>query len=216
MVSLRHAVLLGLTTLSLAAAALPAQARADDAAEQRLRDALRQTTLQLRQLQDQNAELQTKQQALEQQLAAAPKQASAAEAGQAAGLRRSLAGKSAEADALRQQLDEARKSLAEWQQARQQAVDFARKRDADATRYQSQFEDSEGHLHSCEQKNAALYALGSELLERYKNKGMWEAAKNDEPFLQLHRVRLEELAQGYHDKLVDQKVVPKAGVAQGQ
>jgi len=187
-----------------------AQAQAD--AEQRLRDALRQTTLQLRQLQDENAELRAKQQAAEQQLAAKPK-ATAADA-QLAGARRALEAKTAAAATLQQQLDDAQKALAEWQQARQQAVDLARKRDADATRYQALYEQDEARAHSCEQKNAQLYTLGNELLEHYRNKGLWDTLRDDEPFTGVHRVQLEKLAQDYHDKLLDQQVQP--ATAQGE
>ncbi len=179
--------------------------------EERLRDALRQTTLQLRQAQDENAELRAKQQALEQQQAAPKPQAPAADAAQLVNARRALEAKTAAAATLQQQLDDAQKALGEWQKARQEAVDLARKRDADATRFQGLYEQIQARALSCEQKNAQLYSLGNELLDRYKNKGVWDAMKDDEPFTRIHRVNLEKLAQDYHDKLLDQKVQTPPG-----
>lgn len=184
--------------------------------EDRLRDALRQVTTQLREAQDQNADLQAKQQALEQQLSDA-KAAPAAPAApktlpidpqELVSLRRQLQGKTADAESLQQQLQQTQKVLAQWQSAYAEAADAARKRDGDSGKYQSLYQDRDTHMRSCEKKNEQLYELGNELLDRYEHKGVWEALKEDEPFVRLHRLELERLAQDYHGKLVDQKAQP--------
>lgn len=193
-----------------------AQAQSDSA-EDRTRDALRQTTLQLRQAQDENADLRAKLQAQEQQLAQLMQNAAAAKApapmnaAELAKLRQSLEAQSADAAALRQQLDDAQKTLAQWQQGYQQAADLARSRDAEAKKYESLYHDTDTREQSCEQKNAELLNLGNELLDRYKNKGVWESLGDDEPFTRIHRVRLEKLAQDYHARLLDQKAASPAG-----
>ncbi len=56
-------------------------------------------------------------------------------------------------------------------------------------------------LQTCIARNASLQALGLELLQRYEHKGWAEVLAADEPFLQWGRVSLENLVQGYRDKL---------------
>jgi chromosome segregation ATPase len=190
-----------------------------DSAETRLRDELRQTTLQLRQEQDTNAELRARQQALEQQLSqqqsAAPARAPApaADAAQLARLRGEAQAQAAQADALRQQVADLQKTLAQWQEGYQKAADMFHSRDAEARKFEAQYHDTDTREQACEKKNAELYQIGSELLDRYKNKGFWDALKDDEPFTRIHRVQLEQAAQDYHARLVDQKIEPAADSA---
>lgn len=51
------------------------------------------------------------------------------------------------------------------------------------------------------QRNAELLALGREILARYRSKGLGDVVIGSEPFVQASRVRLENLAQDYEDKL---------------
>jgi chromosome segregation ATPase len=62
-------------------------------------------------------------------------------------------------------------------------------------------------LQTCIARNASLQALGLELLQRYERKGWAEVLAADEPFLQWGRVSLENLVQGYRDKLDAQALV---------
>jgi chromosome segregation ATPase len=195
--------------------ATPAWAQSESA-EARLRDELRQTTLQLRQEQDTNAELRARQQTLEQQLAQlqqaapTPKAAAPADAAELARLRSQAAAQGVQAESLRQQVAALQQTLAQWQQGYQKAADAARGRDAEARKYEAQYHDLDSREQACEQKNAELVRIGNELLERYKDKGFWDALKDDEPFTRIHRVQLEQAAQGYHARILDQKVDPAA------
>jgi chromosome segregation ATPase len=65
-------------------------------------------------------------------------------------------------------------------------------------------------LQSCIANNQALVGLGRELLQRYADKGMAEVLAQNEPFLQFKRVALENLLQGYQDKLDQQALKPAA------
>ena len=56
-------------------------------------------------------------------------------------------------------------------------------------------------LKQCIDSNQALQVLGRELLQRYADKGLVETLAVREPFLQTRRVALENLVQGYEDKL---------------
>jgi chromosome segregation ATPase len=62
-------------------------------------------------------------------------------------------------------------------------------------------------LQACIVNNQALHALGGELLQRYADKGIREVLGHNEPFLQSGRVTLENLLQGYQDKLDQQALV---------
>jgi hypothetical protein len=64
-----------------------------------------------------------------------------------------------------------------------------------------------------ETRNLALYALANEILTRYEKFSLGDALAAKEPFTQLNRVKLENLVQGYQDKLVAQKVGTPAPAA---
>ena len=56
-------------------------------------------------------------------------------------------------------------------------------------------------LEACIASNGRLAALGHELLQRYADKTVREVLEQNEPFVQTRRVALENLVQGYEDKL---------------
>lgn len=64
-------------------------------------------------------------------------------------------------------------------------------------------------LRICIASNLALRDIGTDLLQRYANKTVAEVVAQNEPFLQFQRVKLENLLQGYEDRL-DQLAVPPA------
>jgi chromosome segregation ATPase len=182
-------------------------------AEDRLRDQLRQTTMQLRQTEDENAELKAKVDTLSQQAAAAqpaPKKVSE----DSPPLRHQLQDSNAKVAELQQQLDAAQKTLDQWKTGYQQATTLARTRDTDARNLDAKLHESDAHVASCETKNTQLVELSDELLQRYKGKGVWESLRNDEPLTQLHQVQLQQLAQEYHGRIVDATVPQPAGSAQ--
>jgi DNA repair exonuclease SbcCD ATPase subunit len=65
-------------------------------------------------------------------------------------------------------------------------------------------------LQMCMANNQALHQLGKELLDLYVNKGTGEVFLQVEPVLQFKRVALENLVQGYQDKLDQQALKPAA------
>lgn len=67
-------------------------------------------------------------------------------------------------------------------------------------------------LQTCIVRNERLSALGHELLQRYEGKGVGELLSQHEPFLQLGRVQLENLVQGYREGL-DQNALGTAGAS---
>jgi len=58
-----------------------------------------------------------------------------------------------------------------------------------------------------EVKNLELFKTGNEILVRYEKFSLGDALAAKEPFIGLTRVKLENLVQGYKDKLLDNAVV---------
>jgi chromosome segregation ATPase len=65
----------------------------------------------------------------------------------------------------------------------------------------------------CEEKNLALYRVGTDLLDKYRHKGVVDALKQAEPFTQIENVRVENLWQEYKDAL-DREKLAKPVLAQ--
>jgi DNA repair exonuclease SbcCD ATPase subunit len=205
--------LLAASALFVGAAAALSRAHADASpTEERLRSALKETTLQLREAQDELATLRAQQSALQEQLAAAqahsgPKAAVPAPDA-SGGLRRQLAQRDTEAGQLRQQLQAAQESLAKWQSGYQQAVDLARSKDAESRDYKTRFDATSAHDAACTADNAELVTIANDLLQSYRDKGVFSAIADAEPLTQIHRVKLETLAQQYHARIKDAEVIP--------
>jgi len=131
-----------------------------------------------------------------------------------------LAALRTELEALRQASEAQRADLASSQQAlaqlraenaqlqRNVANRLATHADLDA-RHRSQAQG----LQTCMANNQALHALGLELLQRYADKGLTEVLAHNEPFLQTRRVALDNLVQGYQDKLDQQALKAPAPAA---
>lgn len=193
-----------------AALAPTAQAQRSEA-ETRLRDMLRQTAVELRDLQAQNAELRAKldELAAQREKSPVPAPAPTVSPAQLEELRRARN----EAETLRLSLDEAQRTLderdqtlAKWKQAYEQAEQLARGRDADAKQLDELQRSLGARVDVCERDNAELVGIAQEILDRYRNKGVWAAMRDAEPVTGIRRVRLEALAQEYHAKIVDRDV----------
>jgi hypothetical protein len=58
-----------------------------------------------------------------------------------------------------------------------------------------------GDIRLCEKKNTDLYRISTDLLEKYQSKGFFTALLQAEPFTQLEKVKFENLAQEYKEKI---------------
>jgi hypothetical protein len=61
-------------------------------------------------------------------------------------------------------------------------------------------------IDKCKANNEALYKLNLELVDRYQNKGLWQALTEAEPFTGISSVHLENIADDYRYKLEDLQV----------
>lgn len=72
-----------------------------------------------------------------------------------------------------------------------------------------------GETQACMKKNADLYQISLELMDKYRSKGVVDALLQAEPFTQLEKVRVNNLLQEYRDKSDADKIPPAARQAPG-
>ena len=194
----RKWILVIIAGCALAGSAL-AQQQEDPQA--RLRAALRDATVRIRQLEDENATLQAKQAEFDRDRQSATQKAAAAEK-ELQGLRGRAVSDQA---ALQRATDADKESLAKWEAAYKDAAATAQARDADAKRMEAALVALREKNRLTEEKNAKLYRLGQELLDLYQHKTLLDAL-GDEPVTKLKRVEYENVVQEYEDKLRDSQV----------
>jgi septal ring factor EnvC (AmiA/AmiB activator) len=68
----------------------------------------------------------------------------------------------------------------------------------------------ESALHQCVTANQKMFETGIEVLDRYEEKGCFSAMRENEPFTQNRRVRLQNLVDEYRWALEDQKLPEQA------
>ncbi|WP_317204048.1 hypothetical protein [Janthinobacterium sp.] len=203
----------------LAAASAAAQAPAGQGLEERLRAQLRLVSTQLQQTQNELATLKSG-------AAPAPAAPAAAEA-----LKKELAhsqaqlaqeraarGKLGESgrEAQRQAQAQIEKSLAQVAQFRA-AYDEVLKRTRGAESQLLQLRAEAGAqgagLQQCEAKNGQLYSLGQDILRAYETLDVGSVLLARQPFAAGARVRFEQIAQQYGDKLYEARFDARAASA---
>ena len=65
-----------------------------------------------------------------------------------------------------------------------------------------------------ESKNIALFNLAIEVLDRFENYALGKALAAREPFIGTTRVKVENLVQGYKDKILDNRISAKKSAPQ--
>lgn len=95
-----------------------------------------------------------------------------------------------------------------WREAYQTAAANAQARDRDRASLDARAESLGKRAEACEAKNARLYQVAREILDRLGAGRLRDAWLAREPFVGRKRVELENVAQDYEDKLLDQKVTP--------
>jgi hypothetical protein len=71
---------------------------------------------------------------------------------------------------------------------------------------QAEIAASRKEIAAAQAKNARLYQVGKEIIEWLSSKGVATALWAREPFLGLKRVELENVAEGYRDRLQEQRL----------
>lgn len=207
----RISSLLFVPGLALLASLSAFAAEAPNPVEAKLRDSLRATTLQLRDAQTQVATLQSTQADSDQkikdqsaQIAALIKQGAADRelAQKQLAEARALAGKQSD------EIERLKTDLAAWKTSREQIAKIAETKEAERAALETRVIELERQVDDQQRKNVAAVKTGLEILERYEKFSLGDAISAREPFVGLTRVKLQNLVQGYHDQLVDQKIKP--------
>jgi chromosome segregation ATPase len=102
---------------------------------------------------------------------------------------------------LQTELDKSRAAIAQLRSESEQRRQQLGSRDSALASLQQRHRTQAEGLQTCIVRNQALQTLGQELLQRWSGKGLGETLAVKEPFLRLNQVELENLVQGYQDKL---------------
>jgi chromosome segregation ATPase len=199
-----------LSTSLLAAGSAHAQS-----VDEKLRSQLRSTVQELRQLQDNQAQLQTDKAAAEKQRDDALAQVKDLQAQLAAAKGESTAEVAARRALAQEKTSHAEdaKQLAKYKTSYEDLLTVSRARDAEHTQLQNEFKARDTQLQSCEAKNADLYRVGHEILDAYEHVGFGTFFASREPFAQSARVKYDDIAQRYGDALYAGKYDPNARTA---
>ena len=197
---MRRAAVAGLVLLALAGAA-----RADDnGPEARLRAALKTATARIRELEDQNAQLQAKQAAAERDRLEFTQKAAAADKELGELRKQGETDKAALDQAAATQKSQGA-SIAKLQDVYGKTSQALSTRNADAKRLDAVVGKLRPQLQSCEAKNAQLYKIGEEVLDLYDKQDIFDLASR-EPVTKLKRVEIENAMQDYEDKMRDNTI----------
>ena len=182
--------------LLIATAAGPAWSQASP--EARMREQLKQTILDLRQVQDENAELKSK---LAAPQAAAPKDDGAERRARAEAKKQS--GLVAE---LRAQLDTLQKQLEQSQAAATAAATAQRSsQEQQALSERSRIAVQQQYA-ACQVHNGRLVGISNELIQRYRDRGVTDVILGHEALTGLRRAELERLSQEYKSQVLEQQM----------
>ncbi len=211
---MRELIYLGVAALTLLTA--PA-CRADEAPEDRLRDALRQSITQMRAAQDQAAQAQAELQKAVADRAALQTELDAAKARQAqvgstpAAKPEQVAALQAGLLAAKQQNAALQQGLAKYQSAYQSLVNKAGAADAESRTAQAALKANGGALETCKATNKRLIDVSEQVLHLYESQDFRQLLlRSYEPLIGSAKVRLQNLVQDYDDKIRDQEYVPAA------
>lgn len=171
------------------------------AVDQRLREALKNTMLQLRTAETERANLQAaqaenelKNKELSAKVEALTKQSTAAE--------KTAANQAGEITRLKE-------ALAKWETAYNEAVNLAQQTESQRQKSAADVIALRRQVADQQTKNAEMFRLANEILKRYENFGLGRALTAKEPFVGITRVKLENLMQDYGDAIADQKIKPE-------
>jgi hypothetical protein len=203
---MRTRLFLSASFLGAVFASAPAHS-AESQSEARLREALRSASSQLHALEDERGRWQALEAAQKKEIESLKAQLAAArKAHRQPDPSGEVARRLDEQTEANQKLSA---SLAECQSAARGAADAARAKDEQHARLTTQVGLQIQRATTCEEKNARLYRLTREFVERFQKMGLGDALLTPlEPFLGLKRVELENFSQDFQDKLLEQKVQP--------
>jgi chromosome segregation ATPase len=199
-------LLIGIVTVCMAAWLPHAHAQT---LEQQLRAQLADARSQLQDLQGQQAQWQAQKTQLEQERDDARKAADAAKAQ----LGKDQAGSTQDASALaaeRSAREQDEGKIESLQKALAAATAQSHTQEQRSGDLATQLGQAQGQVTTCTARNQKLYQVGSEILDAYSHMTVGTVIASREPFAASERVKLENAAQDYGDRLYEQRYDPRA------
>ena len=207
---------LALAALAATAGVAHAQQAQGASMEERLRAQLRTTTTQLQQAQNELAALKAGQPAgkapgaapAASELETLKKELAASQA-QLASERHARGQASAGNAQLREQAqaasEKAGAQIAQFRGAYDELLKMSRASEAERQRLAGEAALQRTALTQCEAKNTQLYAVGQEVLRAYETMDVGSVLASRQPFAAQSRVKYEQIAQQYGDKLYESR-----------
>ena len=187
--------------------------------EARLRETLRSTMLQLRDAQNQVATLQAAQaendkekKTLSDQIATLAQHAKEDKEA----TYKTIADLNTKISDQEKQIAQLKDVLTKWKESQKQAVDLANAKEAARAKLAANNILLQRRIDDAETRNAQMFKLGNESLNRYERFGLGDALTAREPFVGTTRIKFKNLVQDYQDKLTDQKIKPESASAKPQ
>ena len=186
----------------------------------KLREQLRATMLQLRSVQTESANMQVAQIAaeakakeLEIKVAELDKRnASLAERANSdkAASEETIASLNKKVSDREKRIVQFEEALVQWKAGYQKAAEIARTKEDERAKLAAENTDLKHTVADRERKNISLFNTSNEILERFQNYALGKAIGAKEPFIGTSRVKVENLVQGYKDKIIDNRIAAKA------
>jgi chromosome segregation ATPase len=104
-------------------------------------------------------------------------------------------------DALRDRIKDQHEKMQKLVDKYKELVGMLRTLESERSELHTTSSAQQRQLETCAKDNVKLYDAGMELLERYANKGVWDALIEKEPVTQLKRVEMENLVQDYRQRV---------------
>jgi chromosome segregation ATPase len=117
-----------------------------------------------------------------------------------------LARLTASNETLNQNLTQQRTRMEELVAKFRETLTTLRDTETDRADVKSQLAARDRELHSCVDKNLALYQVNVEVLDKLEHQGFWSSLAKNEPFTRLKRTQIENLIDEYRGKADDQRV----------
>jgi hypothetical protein len=190
-------------------AVFPAAQAQSASLESRMRDQLRETRTQLQELQAQQSTWAAEKAALEKERDAAKQEAAAAHATKAVP---AVSPDSTRELAAERQRREAAEAILQRNKSDAESAGVAmRTAEAERSRLAKELELSHSQVDACTARNVQMYQVGKEVIAAYENIDTTDIVSSRQPFAAKSRVKLENAAQSFGDKLYEQRFDPRAG-----
>ncbi len=182
----------------------------------KLREQLRAVMLQVRTAQTETANAQAEKIAAEQKFTTLEEETKTLRIGNAKLNKQLLTDKAAAdeaTDGLNRKITERdhkilqyEEALEKWKVGYEKAAAIARTKEAERARLADEVIVHKRDIADLQRKNIALFNTSLEILDRYENYSLGKALAAREPFIGTTRVKVENLVQGYKDKILDSRI----------